>query len=491
MKTTIVAALVYLAVTCVIPTHGQTLEWTDQFGTSAHDRSVAVSADGLGGVYITGYTEGNLEGTNAGKDDAFLSRFDANGTLQWTRQLGTSEDDQGYGVSADGLGNVYITGNTKGSLGGTFSGGFMDAFISKYDASGAFQWTRQLGTSAGDFGWAISADGLGNVYISGNTSGSLGGTNSGGSDAFISKYDASGAFKWTQQFGTSEYDGCDGISADGLGNVYITGYTAGSLEGANAGLYDGIISKYDASGAHQWTQQFGTDRYEQGWDVSADGLGNVYISGEDQRDYGEDRKVFTSKYDVDGTLLWTEQLDSGESDWNFGVSADGLGNVYISGHTSGDLQGTNAGQTDAFIRKYDANGAVLWTEQLGTITIDNHIDVSADGHGGVYITGGTWGDLEGTNAGGKDGFLAKFIDGLAADFNGDGKVDGADLADPVDGWKTRFGVDLDGSNFLDWQREFGRGVAPLSAAQAAPEPSSLLLALAAIVMLTHTWKGRR
>ena len=74
---------------------------------------------------------------------------------------------------------------------------------------------------------------------------------------------------------------------------------------------------------------------------------------------------------------------------------------------------------------------------------------------------------------------------LTADFDGDGDVDGDDLTDPIDGWETRFGVDLDGMNFLDWQREFGTNVPPLlSAAQAVPEPSSLvLLTLAAAGVL--------
>ena len=108
--------------------------------------SYGVSADGLGNVYISGYTYGSLGGPNAGSDDAFVSKYDAAGTLQWTRQLGTSAIDRSYGVSADGLGNVYISGYTSGSLGGPNAGG-NDAFVSKYDAAGTLQWTRQLGTS--------------------------------------------------------------------------------------------------------------------------------------------------------------------------------------------------------------------------------------------------------------------------------------------------------------------------------------------------------
>ena len=89
-------------------------------------------------------------------------------------------------VAADGLGNVYISGRTLGSLGGPNAGG-NDAFVSKYDAAGNFQWTHQLGTSGHDFSYGVTADGLGNVYISGDTFGSLGVPSEGGNDAFVAK----------------------------------------------------------------------------------------------------------------------------------------------------------------------------------------------------------------------------------------------------------------------------------------------------------------
>ena len=72
---------------------------------------------------------------------------------------------------------------------------------------------------------------------------------------------------------------------------------------------------------------------------------------------------------------------------------------------------------------------------------------------------------------------------FTADFDLDGDVDGDDLNDPVDGWQARYGNDLDGSNFLDWQRQFGSGVPPLSASTTVPEPSSLLFAALGLLTL--------
>jgi hypothetical protein len=87
------------------------------------------------------------------------------------------------------LGNAYISGWTYGSLGGP-NAGIVDAFLAKYDSSGALLWTRQVGTTSFDSGQSVAVDGLGNAYISGETWGSLGGPNAGSSDAFLVKFSA-------------------------------------------------------------------------------------------------------------------------------------------------------------------------------------------------------------------------------------------------------------------------------------------------------------
>ena len=47
---------------------------------------------------------------------------------------------------------------------------------------------RQLGSSGDDYSFGVSADSLGNVYFSGETDGSLGSPNAGGTDAFVAKF---------------------------------------------------------------------------------------------------------------------------------------------------------------------------------------------------------------------------------------------------------------------------------------------------------------
>jgi hypothetical protein len=95
--------------------------------------------------------------------------FDASGTRSWSRQLGTSASDIANGLSADGLGGVHMTGRTTGGF-GKANAGASDAFIVSYNVAGNVTSVRQMGTSAADDGFGISADGLGNVYAAGRSS---------------------------------------------------------------------------------------------------------------------------------------------------------------------------------------------------------------------------------------------------------------------------------------------------------------------------------
>lgn len=390
-----------------------TLDWAVQYGTSDYERTYGVSADALGNVFVSGYTYGSLGGTNAGNADVFVSKFDQSGTLHWTKQLGTSTTDYGHGVSADGLGNVYITGSTRGSLEGTNAGGD-DAFVSKFNGNGDHLWTTQHGTSSFDIGRDISADGLGNVYITGDTQGDLGGPNAGGRDAFVSKFDEDGDHLWTKQLGTDRLDYGNGVSADRLGNVYISGHTRGSLGGASAGNRDAFVTKFDSNGTLLWSNQIGTIGRDDSWGVSADGLGNVFISGYTNGAFegtnAGELDAFVGKFDESGNHLWTRQLGTSGLDLSWGPAADGIGNVYIFGVTEGSLGATNDEFADAFMSKFDEDGNLLWTQQLGASSHVTSYGGATDGLGNVYISGFTDGVLAGTNAGRWDPILAKYSD---------------------------------------------------------------------------------
>ena len=223
---------------------------TKQLGTSGEDVANGVATDSSGNVYVTGYTQGGLDGTNAGSWDLFVVKYNSSGTKQWTKQLGTSNSDSATGVATDSSANVYVTGFTEGGLDGTNAGSW-DLFVVKYNSSGTKQWTKQLGTSGIDIANGVATDSSGNVYVTGYTQGGLDGTNAGGSDLFVVKYNSSGTKQWTKQLGTSGIDSTNGVATDSSGNVYVAGVTSGGLDGTNAGSYDLFVVKYNSDGVKQ------------------------------------------------------------------------------------------------------------------------------------------------------------------------------------------------------------------------------------------------
>ncbi|GAH18436.1 unnamed protein product, partial [marine sediment metagenome] len=247
-----------------------------------------------------------LEGTNPnpGTGNVFISRYDGSGTQQWGQQFTLNLSASGRAVSTDSFGNVVVTGDTtiqKTPFSNT------DVFVRKYNSSGVDLWTRQLGTSYGDDAEDVSTDLLGNVYIAGTTKGNLGETGAENilSGAFLAKYNTSGVLQWTEQFGSTT-GGAIGrsVATDLFGNVYIAGNTAGSLGGPNVGGIDVFLAKYDALGNQQWIEQFGSTNSDSNYDVSTDSLGNIYIGG------GTGTGGFLAKYDATGELLLTEQFES-------------------------------------------------------------------------------------------------------------------------------------------------------------------------------------
>jgi hypothetical protein len=338
---------------------------TKQFGTSSPDHAYGISTDIGGNVYVTGHTSGGLDGnTNAGSSDLFVVKYDNGGIKQWTQQLGTYSSEFIHGIATDTSGNVYVTGHTNGGLDGNTNAGSSDLFVVKYDSGGIKQWTQQLGTSHDDYAHGIATDTSGNVYVTGYTWGGLGGnTNVGSDDLFVVKYDSEGIKQWTQQLGTSFPDLAYGIATDTSGNIYVTGATWGGLGGnTNVGSDDLFVVKYDSEGIKQWTQQLGSSSYDRAQGIATDTSGNVYVTGATRGGLGGNTNVgsddlFVVKYDSEGIKQWTQQFGSSSPDHAYGISTDTGGNVYVTGSTSGGLDGNaNAGNNDFFVVKYDTDG---------------------------------------------------------------------------------------------------------------------------------------
>ena len=148
--------------------------------------------------------------------------------------------------------------NPEGEIIGKYENGVKvydksEGVVGKKEKKFNGRWTKQLGTSSGDWGEDVTTDSSGNIYVSGGTKGGLdGNTSSGEGDIILIKFNSSGTKLWTKQLGTSDWDWGSGVSTDLSGNIYLTGITHGGLDGnTNSGKNDIFLVKFNSSGIRQ------------------------------------------------------------------------------------------------------------------------------------------------------------------------------------------------------------------------------------------------
>jgi beta-propeller repeat-containing protein len=391
-----------------------TVAWTTQFGTRHPDDANGLAIDRAGNLFVVGQTFGELAGQkNAGMIDGFLRRYDPSGAEVWTRQFGSSERDLPKGVTLDGAGNVYVVGQTFGSLPGQTSAGGWDAFLRKYTAAGDEVWTQQFGGGGAESAASVRVDPTGTAYVVGGTRAALPGqTNIGDYDGFIVKFDSAGNEVWVRQFGTTVEDYTLSVTLDRDGNPILAGETSGRLAGAAAaGGLDGFVRQYDRDGNVVWTRQFGSPLDDYAVGASVGPTGDVLVVGTTggalpgQKSEG-DADAFIVAFSGQGGILWARQFGTSGVDDAEAIGFDATGHPFVAGRVGGPLRsGSASGGSDAFLAATGPTGDLLWVRQFGGAA-DDYAMALAIGPGGFYLAGGTTGALPGqTNIGERDAFV--------------------------------------------------------------------------------------
>jgi uncharacterized protein (TIGR03437 family) len=397
---------IFVLVAFAVPLIAQKLAWESQFRSSGGGDQCTSAAVDASGVYVAGFLGevGTLPGQtgSGGGPDSFVRKYDTSGNEVWTRQFGTGKPVFAFAMAAGGDG-VYAVGQATGTFPGQMQSLNEQAFVIKYDANGTEQWVREFGSSApntGTFAFGAAADSSG-VYVVGVTSGALPGQMGFGDggcpcgSAFIRKYDPSGTELWTHEFSVTGNEGAYGVALNSTG-VYVVGEAAGIFPNAqvdSSGSFNFWVRKYDADGNEQWTSQFGPGQHMRAAAVDGTGVyavGNMGGGALPGQTSSGGYDAFVKKYDLNGNPLWARQFGTGASDIPYGAGSDGNG-VFLVGNTLGILPGeTSAGGYDAYIRKYDPSGNDLWTLQFGRTSDDRATGVAANSSG-VYLSGNTFG----------------------------------------------------------------------------------------------------
>jgi len=358
----------------------------------------------------------------------------------WAHGVGTPSLEAGEAVAVDADGNVlmvgYFFGTTDFGPLSLTSAGYKDILVAKLAPNGDWLWVQRAGGTTDDLGRGVAVDGLGNVYVTGNFSGTadFGSTNltcNGYSDVFVAKLDSEGNWLWATRADGPSGDDSQGIAVDGLGNAYVTGHfqgTAlfGSTTLVSSGGADIFAAKLDGNGNWLWAVKAGGGSQEYGVDITVDCLNNSYLTGYFSglcqfgsinltSSGGED--VYVAGLDTDGNWLWAKKAGGSSSDTSWKIALDGTANVWLTGTFSGTAAfGGNslssAGTSDIFAAKLDNAGNWQWAARAGGSSFDYAYGIITDGMGDAYLTGcfkqsAQFGSTSLTSSGEEDIFAAK------------------------------------------------------------------------------------
>jgi hypothetical protein len=358
-------------------------EWVERYspGISGYTPAAALAVDTVGNVYVTGVgatikydNNGNSlwEASRGGgaiavddvgnvyvtADGGATIKYDSVGNPLWENSRG------GGAIAVDDVGNVYVTARGGATV--------------KYDSVGNEVWVASRG------GIAIAVDAMGNAYIAGS------GTDTNGISGYATvKYDSDGKELWLSRLSWYARSDPVSIAVDAVGNVYVTGSTAGydTLYNDFYSLY--LTVKYDANGNELWHYTYNHpitiyEPQDQASALSLDSSGNALVTGR-IRDSVTSFDYATIKYDVYGSVVWAVRYNSpcNGFDSATAIAVDAMDNVYVTGNSNGDYATV----------KYNSVGNEIWVHRYNGPGNgeDGAAAIAVDASSNVYVTGGSTG----------------------------------------------------------------------------------------------------
>jgi RHS repeat-associated protein len=387
---------------------GTALVYSTYLGGVGSDQGNGIAVDPAGNAVVVGSTTsmnfptttGALQTSSGG---GFVAKLNATGdALLYSTFLGDSST-AANAVAVDAQGDAFVTGKAGSSFTTTTgayqttSGATSSAFASEINPAGtAFVYSTFLGGTGTvtNVGTGIGIDSTGDAYVAGYTTATnfptasaYQGSNNGGQDAFVTKFNAAGtALVFSTYLGGSATDQANAISVDASGNAYVTGSTAYASATpyfpTTAGAYqttfngtsgtDAFVSKLSSTGSLAYSSFLGGSNNDVGYGIAADNSGNATIVGQTYSSNFPQSNALSGETGLSGTsdgfitrlnvgtgLVYSSYLGGSSDDALLGVALDVRGDAYIAGWTtstnfpvsSGTVQGSSGGGTDAVVAK--------------------------------------------------------------------------------------------------------------------------------------------
>jgi hypothetical protein len=450
--------------------------WAKNIGGTSHDEGRTLGIDNSGNIILSGKFQGIADfdpsaavytltsnfSTPYYSTSPFFSKYSSSGSLVYAFSPNgpapSGGADAGEIVKFDNAGNLYFTPSFTGTVDFDPSAGVANftsiantKLIIKYDAAGNYLWGKQFFVYTYYFSYNI--DGLGNIFIAGDFTGTVdfdlstavaNFTSNGASDIFIAKYDANGNYLWAKIIGGVDAESCSQIKLDNTGNIFITGgfYTTTDFDpsaitafitSSNGGNF---VAKYNSLGNFLMAVPVSRGDNIGGYlvtsDMEIDATGNIFLGGRfwhsgyfnpanngayyfTSSPTSNDFDGFIAKYSPTGVYQWVTRFNTNSDDRVNDIVLDNAGNVYGAGLLNLKSNYPQPTTSSVLFAKFDNNGVIQWGGSISGSGYSNGNSLSIDNSSNIFLAGsfrtdlsfitGTADDLLGGN---NTAFLAKY-----------------------------------------------------------------------------------
>ncbi|MDQ3100973.1 MAG: T9SS type A sorting domain-containing protein [Bacteroidota bacterium] len=261
------------------------------------------------------------------------------------------------------------------------------------------EWQRNLGGSLDDIAASIQQTSDGGYILCGTTYSNNGDVSGhhGNEDIWIVKLDLEGEIVWQRCLGGSQGENGDQILELTDGGYLVLGGTSsndGDVTG-NYGMIDFWLARLDSDGTLIWQHCFGGSLNDSPNDIKATPDGGFIIAGSSRSSDGDVTSnagitdYWVLKLDADLDIEWQRSYGGTGVDEVFAIALTSDGGYILNGFTSsndGDVSGA-FGMEDYWVVKLNAVGNIQWQRPCGGSSSDFSRGVMELSDGSFMATG--------------------------------------------------------------------------------------------------------
>ena len=260
------------------------LLWVNNIGGNEDDEENQIALDSDGNLVFAGkfwservWLENNTYIDGILEDALIMAKYNNQGKLVWNKKLYESTAAINFCFDLDQYDNIYAAGSfwhkSYFDHDTIMAETGIDKFICKFNKEGKRLWLKQVSGGNSIICTRVLLDHIGNIYTSGHFYDTVFFGNKqlvshGESDIYLAKHDTSGNVEWATSAGDDNQDESYDLAYSLLDEIFLIGRFEDSIQFNNQllqsnGLRDIIVSRFDTSGEHIFSQAFGGDSESQ------------------------------------------------------------------------------------------------------------------------------------------------------------------------------------------------------------------------------------